>query len=1002
VGGGRVFFVNRLRDIESISVEFDETTIQAGNSPFTPRSNFGARNPAKEVIRRKASMQDLVAAGEIGKGAISNQEDWAIQFLQAWASEVGKHRESDSCVQQPDIETEGTAQGIRGELCTSLNSAQSAQIFKIIYTVCFTLLPESLLPEWQGNDIDINQFKGWVIENLKSGPCNRNLENKISDHNPTSDLDCDQLKSERLRRNSIPYTIWNAVSSFKNIQGQQSWTVVKAVIEILESSCVNCPWMQGIERGVFGETPLHLALLCNERDNQDFIEMFMYLWKACPCLRELEYTSSLYEGENILHLAIVRGFSVKFLKRICNHQTDVWKTLVRSRAVGDFFVEQKYGIAPLGELPVFFAACLNRPDAFNFLAQQDQELLLETTESENNNLLHVLILKEAAGGLWTSSPAQSQSESLLSFKTMEAVYKILKGITMMPPGQGCSLMPGAGSAAGAGVAQITTVFETLMRGENAQGRTPLALAAASGSCKMFCHLFDTIAWAYGPVTCTKLYLEGVDVDIPASETNSKEADRPGRMAAGPASTQKSSILEILAEFNRSDILSNSCIDELVDIKWRKYGNFFFNRKLGFSMLIASLTFVLPMIQADTTVFWKIVYTLFHLVVAFCTHFEHRRGAERKSALFNLIFGFSEIKGYGQLILRFKDFLIELFCFIPVGALSMLEHLGVVMEGVRSCRKYFESIEGDAIETIIMSHRRTKSTLAPHNSAQNPAVDSKIWAGITQSAPPISFLLLCTFSLHAWVLVFLPPVYPPKDLVGEVPYRLVEAVAVSTHIVEISLYALLGLVAFWNFVSLVVAVDQEYGLYIQMLINITCQDLPVFFAVYALLLLAFSYCHFLASNRVFSGVGEAMDSICGIFFAMIGQFHKDTTKVAKDSPFQPVVTGISMASHFLVTVVLVNLLIAHISNTFKETSAVARGLRKLRRAKIMVEIDWTMPAEQRREKKYVYWNSGSDNRRSETFPRFEEALNLCSNKLTVAFNNRANNNSMVLAVVMLSS
>ena len=704
--------------------------------------------------------------------------------------------------------------------------------------------------------------------------------------------------------------------------------------------------------------------------------MFTCLWDTCPCLRKLEYKSSHYQGENILHLAVVRGFKTEFLERIhlSHPQTDVWDTLVRSRAVGKFFVDPRHGIAPLGELPLFFAACVNRPDAFEFLARHNQELLLETTNHKGNNLLHVLILKEKAGGLWTSGSADSQSR--LRDKTLAKVHKILKGIRLESlPGQGLrSPLPGAGNAASASEAQITTVFEALMCGENADGLTPLALAATSGSCTMFRHLFDdetSIAWVYGPVTCTKLYLDGVDVDLPACKTNSQGANGSGRMAERTASTLMANkpILELLAENNRSDILSSSCIDKLVDIKWHKYGEKIFVRKLLLSLLIAGLTFVLPMIQADTPVLWKIAHTLCHLVVAFCTYNEHKLG-QRESALFRLIFGYPEIKGFGQSVFAFRDFLIELLCFIPEGAMSMFDYLGTVIEAVRSCRKLFECTKDDEQPPVLLPHSkimRSKSTLAPGNpmAAQRPAGDSEIWAGITKAAPPVSFLLLCSFSFHAWVLAYWSPVYLPKGLAGGVLHGLAEAAAVTAHITETSLYALVGLVAFWNFVSLVVAIDQEYGLYIQMLLNITSRDLPAFFAVYALVLLAFSYCHFLASNSVASGVGEAMDSVWGIFIAMIGQFHGDITKAAGGSPFQLVVTGISVVNYFLVTVVLVNLLIAQISNTFKETSAAARGLRKLRRAKIMVEIDRTMSAEQRRDKKY--WYLGSDNRRLGAVP-----------------------------------
>ena len=206
-------------------------------------------------------MQAL-AAGEIGRGAVPNQESSAIRFLEDWASDAGAHTESDYRVRQPDIESEVSPLGSGEGLCTSLDPTQAGQIFRMVYAVCFPLLQESSVKElphrFLGSDSDprekfeINQYKGRVIEFIKAEQRNQYLLNEESNRNPISDSDFDQLSIERIRRNSVRYTIWNAVSSFRTKEGQLSWQVVKAVIKILESSDVNCPWMRGDERGVFG------------------------------------------------------------------------------------------------------------------------------------------------------------------------------------------------------------------------------------------------------------------------------------------------------------------------------------------------------------------------------------------------------------------------------------------------------------------------------------------------------------------------------------------------------------------------------------------------------------------------------------------------------------------------------------------------------------------------------------------------------------------------------
>jgi hypothetical protein len=96
--------------------------------------------------------------------------------------------------------------------------------------------------------------------------------------------------------------------------------------------------MSGGERGDFWEIPLHIAFIFTKVDDGDvlFHKMFNDIWKSCPNLHDAQYTDALYEGENILHLAIIRNFG-KYIDHILDlEQRD---KLLKHHAVGNFFKE---------------------------------------------------------------------------------------------------------------------------------------------------------------------------------------------------------------------------------------------------------------------------------------------------------------------------------------------------------------------------------------------------------------------------------------------------------------------------------------------------------------------------------------------------------------------------------------------------------------------------------------------------------------------------------------
>jgi hypothetical protein len=123
----------------------------------------------------------------------------------------------------------------------------------------------------------------------------------------------DKIKAEWTKKNmeraiflSNKDTVWHAASQFKTDEGRASWKYIQANPET---------WKQD-ERGPFGETPLHIALLFNP-PSQELIAMFMELWDMSDReVRIAEYNAEPFTGENILHIAIMKKVGKELTKKI--------------------------------------------------------------------------------------------------------------------------------------------------------------------------------------------------------------------------------------------------------------------------------------------------------------------------------------------------------------------------------------------------------------------------------------------------------------------------------------------------------------------------------------------------------------------------------------------------------------------------------------------------------------------------------------------------------------
>ena len=438
---------------------------------------------------------------------------------------------------------------------------------------------------------------------------------------------------ERLDRKG---TIWHAVSKFERREGKESWEKVKAAINLMkdETSHVSSlvPWMRGEDRGFFGETPLHILLVFNDfnryETRMELTQFFCDLWDMCPELQHLPYTEPLYKGENVLHIAIIKKVVPEVVEKMKTSDIS-WGRLLEGRATGEFFRNEELSESSchaLGETPLGFAACSCQPELFTYLLDsvddvKEKQLLGMRTEQGGNNLLHLMVLN-AFNRTEVDDDDEGDSEA------RNASSKGYRGRTR----------PGKDTAEKACMQmydeiekrmQSLGVLDALRAQPNKDGHTPLKLAAAEGSLGFFEFLLAkelSVAWTYGPVACSKLYLEDIDVPLGSERAAAGSPKNPGdlgeekpeqratasftaqhlgslgRLKAALTSiadrlgaTPQLSVLELLVRHGRKDILTRSAIDKLVGLKWDKYGRRWFAlrlaRALAFTAAVVAITVV---------------------------------------------------------------------------------------------------------------------------------------------------------------------------------------------------------------------------------------------------------------------------------------------------------------------------------------------------------------------------------------------------------------------------
>ena len=679
---------------------------------------------------------------------------------------------------------------------------------------------------------------------------------------------------------SQPFTIWHAVSRFGDSQGQASWLVVKFVISFLSAHGISCPWMRGDDLGVFGETPLHVALLCNE-PVPEVEQMFIFLWKHCERIRERQYSAPKYEGENVLHLAIVRNYTMEFLEELRKLHLARWEHLFEARAIGTFFNDREEGCHMLGELPLFFAACYDRTDIFEYLVKTGAKLKVVT--SKGDNLLHVMIERENV----VSGTAASRSDAGVALSMREMLDCVLTTLHSKDDSEG------------------QPVYQYLSTQRGAKKLTPIMLAAAEGSLQVFEYFFEVanveVAWVYGSVECVKIRLNGSDPAFSDSESDA----------------EGESLLELLVRHKRRDILTESIISQIIDRKWQKYGNAIFCARLFLSVLYASAVVSIPVFQ------WVSVRTTVHVFAMFILDQITHPQSFKESLLFKFVYH------------PLNDEKIDFWS-----------------------RKFVVSLLNDVVTWVFWQVSFSKSQ-------RQALVQTKESGPASLSA--LSIPLLSLGILKASFLIFFCCAFIGQPLDTYFVWNGLPLL----HYLQTGLYTSSGIFAFCTVISSLIVFD-AYGSLVFMLINTLRRDLPMFGVAYLMFLTCFAYYHFLASNHLHAGLlDQGLDSVWRIFSAMVGQFDDEDPTICRYTTTRVVVMGISVANYFFVTVVLVNLLIAFLTNTIEKISNEARMEWRLQRARILLEEDSRISAQQMNKMAFLMSKSGV--RKSQKSSRGSNAL-----------------------------
>eukprot|EP00667_Euglena_gracilis_P012374 EG_transcript_12703 len=332
-------------------------------------------------------------------------------------------------------------------------------------------------------------------------------------------------------------------------------------------------------RDSVGATPVHAAFLYGKYEiGRELVSRYVEY-------AQLAYGSGPYEGQNVLHMAIVNQNPVMarwLLERV--------PELLDSEATGEFF--KPCGDAYFGGYPLLFAVATNQEDMLDtILDTATQKPKLKSENEEPDTPKNSIFLRDSFGNTALHLAVIHELPDMY-----DHVLRIAEPEETDPDHD-----PAPSSALPDQPGRVP-----FQNWANKDQLTPLSLAAALGKKEMFRHLLSKharFAWAYGPLVCHMIPLLGLEQ--PTMKPDDDE--RPKILAmdcvcAGPH-TALSNCIELVdskvpweVEKGRLDIVNIPAVRQLLETKWELFGRSIFLRKLATVMatqILWTVAMVLP-------------------------------------------------------------------------------------------------------------------------------------------------------------------------------------------------------------------------------------------------------------------------------------------------------------------------------------------------------------------------------------------------------------------------
>eukprot|EP00667_Euglena_gracilis_P003136 EG_transcript_3144 len=293
-----------------------------------------------------------------------------------------------------------------------------------------------------------------------------------------------------------------------------------------------------------GANPIHIAFLYRQT------EIGKMLVEEYPQLATSVYGEGEYSGENILHIAIIHQ-DVELVRWLLNRDPE----LLNAETTGSFFAPS--GDVYFGGYPLLFAAASNQVDIVRCILatrrttrrrkQHHVKNEITTVDRFGNTALHLAVIHELP--------------DIYDF-VLEEMYR-----------QGLSAV------------DVRRLF-------NAEGLTPLALAAAMGQDRMFQHILaksSVVAWDYGPITCKLFPLGGLEQPFIDTKTGVAVKTAIACLCSG-AQNPVTQCLKLAdsriprhVEQARLDLVVSAEVRQVLDKKWDAFGQRMFYRKLAVAL-----------------------------------------------------------------------------------------------------------------------------------------------------------------------------------------------------------------------------------------------------------------------------------------------------------------------------------------------------------------------------------------------------------------------------------